>query len=203
MASRLRTQVTEQLLAKEAQFSEQQTVELTGLRRRAGPPVFFGAFLLLTQTTEQPWVAMEPSCERPMEEPPGLSQISGTTNTLIAVSFSDSNAGTTVGNSGTIVRTTNGGINWVSQSRAVTTGSLEDVVFVDTNTGTAVGEGGAILRTADGGANWVSQTSGTTNWLLGASFSDASHGTAVGFFGTILRTTDGGNTWTPQTSGTE
>src|SRR5438552_19079034 len=46
----------------------------TGLRRRAGPPVFFGACLLRTQATEQPSVAMEPSCERPMEEIPGLAR---------------------------------------------------------------------------------------------------------------------------------
>ena len=74
MASRSRTQLMERPLAREAQFSEQQTAGLTGLRGRVGPPVSFGAFLLLTQTTEQPWVAMEPSCEQPMEETPGLAR---------------------------------------------------------------------------------------------------------------------------------
>src|SRR5205809_750031 len=63
-----------QPLAREAQFSEQPMADRTGLRRRAGPPVFFGACLLRTQATEQPSVAMEPSCERPMEEIPGLAR---------------------------------------------------------------------------------------------------------------------------------
>ena len=39
---------------------------------------------------------------------------------------------------------------------------------------------------------WVSQTSGTTNTLIGVSFTDTNYGTAVGDGGTILRTTNGG-----------
>src|SRR5207249_5874025 len=81
--------------------------------------------------------------------------------------FSDANAGTAVGNSGTIVRTTNAGVNWVSQSSTVTTQSLEDVSFSDANTGTAVGDNGTILRTTNAGNTWVNQTSGTINTLLG------------------------------------
>lgn len=49
---------------------------------------------------------------------------------------------------------------------------------------------------------WVSQTSGTSSYLLGASFSAANTGTAVGASGTIRRTTNGGTTWSGQTSGT-
>src|SRR6266850_6373907 len=73
MVSRSRTQLMEQSLAREAQLSQQQTAGLTGLRGRVGPPVSFGAFLLLTQTTEQLWVAREPLCEPPMEATPGLA----------------------------------------------------------------------------------------------------------------------------------
>ena len=65
-----------------------------------------------------------------------------------------------------------------------------------------MGDYGTILRTTDGGDNWVSQTSGTTEWLLGVSFTDANYGTAVGWSGTILRTTDGGDNWVSQISGT-
>jgi photosystem II stability/assembly factor-like uncharacterized protein len=59
-------------------------------------------------------------------------------------------------------------------------------------TGTAVGADGTILRTTDGGSTWITQTSGTTNYLIGVSFTDAMTGTAVGADGTILRTTTGG-----------
>ena len=81
-------------------------------------------------------------------------------NPLYGVSFTDSNNGTTVGSAGTILRTTDGGQNWVTQTSGITQW-LYGVSFTDSNNGTAVGEGGTILRTTDGGQNWVSQTSGT------------------------------------------
>jgi len=46
---------------------------------------------------------------------------------------------------------------------------------------------------------WFEQTSGTTEYLVGVSFTDSDNGTVVGWNGTILRTTDGGTTWTLQT----
>ena len=98
---------------------------------------------------------------------------------LFGVSFPDVNTGTAVGDSGTILRTTDGGANWVSQTSG-TIQRLKGVSFSDANTGTAVGDNGIILRTTDGGANWVSQISGTTQNLFGVSFSDATPGTAVG-----------------------
>ena len=79
-----------------------------------------------------------------------MSQSSGTTNTLFAVSFTDPNTGTAVGNGGTILRTTDGGATWVSQSSG-TTNSLRGISFTDANTGTAVGLSGTILRTTNGG----------------------------------------------------
>ena len=50
--------------------------------------------------------------------------------------------------------------------------------------------------------NWVQQTSGTTENLVGVSFTSADEGTVVGINGTILRTTDSGTNWAAQTSGT-
>src|SRR5437763_859240 len=68
------TQIMGQLLASVAQFSERQTVDRIGLARPAGQPASFGAFRLPIQTTEQPSVAMEPSCEQQMEETHGLTR---------------------------------------------------------------------------------------------------------------------------------
>ncbi|MBK7499511.1 MAG: hypothetical protein IPI19_10485 [Ignavibacteriales bacterium] len=48
------------------------------------------------------------------------SQSSGTTNNLWAVSFTDSNIGTAVGDHSIILRTTNGGATWTSQSSGTT-----------------------------------------------------------------------------------
>jgi len=116
-------------------------------------------------------------------------------NSLNGVSFTDANNGTAVGDYGTILRSTNGGATWTSQSSG-TTRSLNGVSFTDANNGTAVGDYGKILRTTNGGATWTSQSSGIGNWLHGVSFTDANNGTAVGANGWILRTTNGGATWT-------
>src|SRR5882757_6700790 len=80
------------------------------------------------------------------------SQTSGTTNGLLAVSFTDANTGTAVGENGIIIRTTDGGNTWASQTSG-TGNFLYGVSFSDANNGTAVGEGGTILRTTDGGSN--------------------------------------------------
>jgi hypothetical protein len=109
------------------------------------------------------------------------------------VCFTDVNTGTVVGSAGAILRTTNGGTTWTSQSSG-TTAALYGVSFTDANAGTAVGDNGKILHTTNGGTIWTSQLSGTTKALTGVSFTDANTGTAVGLNGTILRTLTGGVT---------
>ena len=111
-------------------------------------------------------------------------------NSLGAVTFSDGNTGTAVGYLGTILRTTNGGATWTSQSSG-TTNDLLGVSFTDANTGTAVGSSGTIRRTTNGGTTWTGQTSGTSTQLSAVSFSDANNGTAVGGGGTILTSQEG------------
>ena len=110
---------------------------------------------------------------------------------MLGVSFTESDNGTAVGENGTILRTTDGGTTWNSQTSG-TTVRLEGVSFTDSNNGTAVGDNGTILRTTSGGTTWNSQISGTTNNLNSVSFIDSDNGTAVGYDGTILRTTNGG-----------
>jgi hypothetical protein len=96
-----------------------------------------------------------------------VSQISGTTNWLYSVSFTDANTGTAVGDGGAILRTTDGGTTWVSQISR-TGQSLYGVSFTDANTGTAVGDGGIILRTNTGG---IMAVKGYGSATLAAGFS--------------------------------
>lgn len=117
------------------------------------------------------------------------------------VMFTDVDTGTIVGSSGTILRTTDGGDNWLAQDSG-TEAALDGVSFADTRTGLAVGAEGTILRTTDGGATWVSQDSGTDAALRGVWLHDANTGTAVGASGTIVQTSDGGATWVLRDSGT-
>src|SRR5581483_319926 len=118
----------------------------------------------------------------------GPSQATG--NTLRAVAALDFKTIIAVGEQGSILRTTDAGLNWKLISSGISA-ELSGVSFADANTGIAVGSDGFILRTLDGGSTWTSQASGTTDWLRAASFSEAGTATVAGEGGTILRSTDG------------
>jgi hypothetical protein len=70
---------------------------------------------------------------------------------LNSVSFPRTNVGTAVGDFGTILRTSDGGITWSLQISG-TTNDLNSVCFIDSSSGTAVGDGGTIIHTTDGGS---------------------------------------------------
>jgi photosystem II stability/assembly factor-like uncharacterized protein len=125
-------------------------------------------------------------------------QTSGTSLGLRGVSFSDGNTGTAVGLNNTILRTTDGGTTWSSQSTIDPAWTLRDVSFVNGSTGTVVGTGGLIRRTTDGGSTWSTQTSGTRQFIRAVHFVNANDGVAVGDSAIILRTTNGGTTWNLQ-----
>ena len=76
-----------------------------------------------------------------------------TVNTLRDVDFVNATTGWAVGGFEVITRTTDGGINWTTQTSG-TTNYLTGVSFTDSENGIAVGDGGIrgiILRTTDGG----------------------------------------------------
>jgi photosystem II stability/assembly factor-like uncharacterized protein len=125
-----------------------------------------------------------------------------TTSPIYGVSFALSTFGIAVGDSGTILSTTDGGASWTPQSSG-TTNALIGVYVLDQNIAIAVGTNGTILRTEDGGATWTPQyaTNAGAN-LFGVSFADANNGIAVGDSGTILLTADGGQSWMTEPSGT-
>ncbi len=123
-----------------------------------------------------------------------------TQNNLCDVTLINENTGWAIGDSGTIIKTTNGGIDWFTQE-SNTVYSLRGVNFIDVNSGWAVGENGTILKTSDGGSNWILQTSGVTNNLNDVSFVNENVGLAVGENGRVMQTNDGGNTWVAQMLG--
>lgn len=65
-----------------------------------------------------------------------------------------------VGDMGTVIRTTNGGISWNTISSG-TSNNLTSVFFTNADTGFIVGDAGIILKTTDAGISWDSITSGT------------------------------------------
>lgn len=118
-----------------------------------------------------------------------------------AVDFGDGLNGSTVGNGGVILHTTDAGVTWSPQESG-TTATLYDVSMSNANTAIAVGAHGTLLRTTDGGTHWqnLPQSAVTTD-LMGVDFADSEVGFVVGGENTILRTTDGGATWASQDSG--
>lgn len=120
---------------------------------------------------------------------------------FLSVSFTGADTGFIVGGYGTILHTTDGGTDWISQSSG-TMNWLRGVTAINGDSATAVGDSGTILHTTNGGAVWSRQSSGTMNNLHAVSFADADTGTVVGDSGTIHRTTNGGSAWTSQSSGT-
>ncbi len=129
-------------------------------------------------------------------------QPSGTTKNLQGVFFTDAYHGIVVGDGGTILRTTNGGLLWSIQYSGVTQ-NIRSVAFADSGNGIAVGDGGIILRTTDGGNHWTSQSSGRSLTFKSISYTHLNKAVLVGDSGTVLHSTDSGITWTPQVSGTE
>lgn len=127
-------------------------------------------------------------------------KITGTSNDLIDVHFLDVSTGYAVGQTGTILKTTNGGDNWVSQVSG-TANQLNSVRFFNASTGYTAGNTGTILKTTNGGTNWVAQTSGTTEHLFDMSMIDASTIYLAKNFSltsSVLRTVNGGTNWTSQ-----
>ncbi|HMN17785.1 MAG TPA: T9SS type A sorting domain-containing protein [Ignavibacteriaceae bacterium] len=95
-----------------------------------------------------------------------------------------------VGNTGKILKTTNGGTNLTTQSSG-TTNDLYSVYFVNETTGWAVGWSGKILRSINGGTNWSSQSSGTSLdfrsvFVIPDSVTDVSEEPLINLSNTIL-----------------
>ena len=92
---------------------------------------------------------------------------------------------------GVILKTINGGANWIAQSSG-TTNSLRSVMAPNSSTVYVVGGNGTILKTINGGTIWTTQTSGISNWLNSVCFTNTNTGYACSDAGSILKTTNGG-----------
>jgi len=117
---------------------------------------------------------------------------------LSSVNFISGNIGIAVGTNGTIIKTTNGGTNWVTKT-SLTANALTCVKFISPSNVVAVGQFGIILLSTNAGETWTNQTTGTN--LASVFFPSAVIGYAVGTNGTLLKTTNGGVNWTSLTSG--
>jgi photosystem II stability/assembly factor-like uncharacterized protein len=123
-----------------------------------------------------------------------VSQISGVTQNLNDVYCINENFVVTVGDNGTILKTTNGGLNWI-QKTSGTIQKLMKVQFANQNTGYAVGESGILLKTSDGGENWLPIPTGVTTNFFGLSVLNENTFFVSGDIGLVLKSNDGGNSF--------
>ena len=124
-----------------------------------------------------------------------FQQNSGTTNNLNSVYFTDSNTGYVVGDTGTIIKTNDGGENWRPQNSG-TVKDLYSVHFTTDETGYAVGDN-VILKTENDGLVWISQSMPIPGNWHSVYFTSTDTGYIVGEAGNacILKTINGGLTW--------
>jgi len=135
-----------------------------------------------------------------------VQQTSGVTTPLYNVEFVNQYTGWVTGNSSVILKTTNGGVNWFSQS--IDLGypkALRGLDMLDANTGYIAGSFETILKTTNGGDNWliisnIPTNDGNSN--EGVSFINTHTGWVCAFIGRVLRTTNGGISWDTAYTGT-
>jgi len=125
-----------------------------------------------------------------------VQQTSGVSSSFADVQFLNTNTGWVCGANGTILKTTNSGLNWETQNSGVTE-TLYDLHAVDANTVYCVGIFETILRTTDGGNSWII-IRGNVNpgkFFYGSNFINANTGWICGGGQCVLRTTNGGNSF--------
>jgi len=83
-----------------------------------------------------------------------LQNVLGTNDPFNSICFTSPEVGYAVGYLSTIVKTTNGGLNWEANA-SPSLNTLNSVVFVNSVTGYAVGNKGTIIKTTSGGLTFL------------------------------------------------
>jgi hypothetical protein len=117
-------------------------------------------------------------------------------NVLNDVFFNDENTGWAVGNCGTILKSTDGGEDWILLGPP-TKWSLTSVQFTDSLTGYTSSNEGKIFKTVDGGNEWTVsfQNYGYNRDLKDLFFVSPDTGWAVNRAGKIYSTVNAGMSW--------
>jgi len=127
------------------------------------------------------------------------SQTSGTLQDLEAIDIRQITGSTyelwTTGTGGTILQSSDLGVNWAAQTSGVTA-TLHDVSFITSSDGWACGSVGTILATQNGGTTWGVQAQGAPASLYSVYFHSILSGMAMGMQA-YASTTDGGSSWNP------
>ena len=125
-----------------------------------------------------------------------------TGNFMWAVDFVDENTGYAAGDVGTVMKTTNGGVNW--EVKIVDPDlKILGMDFYDSQLGFVVGDiNGSVYRTSNGGDNWTLVLTANVLTMWDIDFPTRNTGYAVGLNGKIYKSTDSGLNWIQQNSST-
>ncbi len=124
-------------------------------------------------------------------------------NDLFQVNVIDENLTYTIGNGGTVMKSSDGGITWTILNTG-TTKNLRQADFLQNGLigyaiGYAQGTGSSIIKTTDGGINWQNLNFNHIYYLSSIDFVDEQTGFVGGSIGLesnfIFKTTDGGLNW--------
>lgn len=122
-------------------------------------------------------------------------QISGTKASLNAINFMSDKIGLVVGDSGTTIRTQNGGESWQSIKTTAKDTNLIGITFMNSTQGLILGDEGFLTQSIDAGLSWTrirSPSKAAFSILVGNG-----DGTSVlgGWDGSIWTSKDNGNHW--------
>jgi len=130
-------------------------------------------------------------------------QVSGLTTSLNSVSGVNDNIAWVCGNAGKVLRTNNGGINWINATGTGIPGTLDlyNIFAIDSTTALVTGSNTTayVYRSTNGGLTWVqvfTQTGGFLNaiWMT-TPMTGVMYGDPVGSRWSLWRTTNGGVNW--------
>ena len=123
-------------------------------------------------------------------------------NFILDYAFVDDSHGWAVGQAGTVLATSDGGVTWNGQVSG-TTLDIGQATFPSASAGWLVSEFGELLRTADGGASWRRVSYGRNDFVLALGASDADNAWVTTTLGAGFVTRDGGLSWrqVPQAPG--
>jgi len=126
-------------------------------------------------------------------------QVSGTNQNLRDVEFLNRYTGWAVGDGGVIIKTINGGKDWINVPNPAVGKPLFKISLVDSNTAYVVGWFKTIIKTTNGGLNWIEIENGP--WGGGDSYTscffvDSNYGFIVGQTQVVFKTINGGGNFT-------
>jgi photosystem II stability/assembly factor-like uncharacterized protein len=124
-----------------------------------------------------------------------IQQTSGTTNSLTCISMAgiSTETGWAVGVGGVILKTTNGGTNWVSVF-SPTNRTLKAVHCINQSTVIAAGYDGIFIKSTNGGGDWTANFIGSFD-IYNIQFINSTTGFMGGETGVVWKTTNAGDNW--------